>query len=1018
MSSVIIKGLRVPNVKKPFGTSHLDANHIPRSGLPQVETKMPQPSSAEIAHILDELNMSPQEFMQAAAEPDGMERLLARVTKPDIIPTLDDSKEAMDQMLAQIQQAKTIALREKSLSPFRYSPPPRAEFSFALEAKRQECEHQQALERPQMVQTHIGTRPHVSRLPLDELSRVNLRNMDVRKVHTGQYLLCRIVSLPVRVFAVQFGVEDPRGSVTLVSLYGYPGTLGASMRTLDALFPLGYVLAIKEPYMKEMASGGGAHIRVDCASDLLFIHTDHPSLEGVQWKTRSPASPLAVITSPDAWKELGNQYFKDALYFPAAVTYSRGLQHHPTAHLLRLNRAMAYLRLGYFGAALADCQQIMDLPTSTGNVHLKALFRAAQAKYGLGWWNDALSTFKDVARLYPSEAKVCNGWIEKCIQRKREAESGQYRWVTMFEEAQIPGKRLDVAEYVGAIEVTSSPPCGGGRGVIATRDIEPGELLVVSKAFAVCYPEDLPKDTKYLAINFLNDRVQKDCSAVLDHKIIEQLVSDPGRSSALYDLYAGPEEASPPPTYSIPDRTAVPIEHLPHSGVNVDASRIQGITTYNAFKPTTLKRRAVALVQRNSKEKDDGPSALFLLPSLFNHSCAPNARWYCFGDIMVIRALRAIQKGEEVYLAYGGQGLTYLTRNQDIGLTKFLGTCQCNLCSADREDGLVHCKQRESIFGNIYSCDTIDGVKKGIKALKKTYKRNPNGEGMWAATNHLAELHMNNGDTAGYIRETIQAMGYAGITVRDKSIRGSQRVTDGLPIGLCENAAEPNAFSRVCEVIVDACMALSDTFYEEFSDTARGKSWEDAAAWLHDICFGGGSELFKARYPVSVRDAPTPTNTSRPGLARHVKILEMSAGSLSGLMSKAASKDNVDISSGSLPEDISFELPPESPTKRPAIVSSSPRVPSSNSRNVFSRLPSESMNVPSTMDNSTATGSKLPSFLVDPDETNLSMLDTPIREKRTFDDITAGGRRGRSSLGGAPRGQMTLREQEKASAAH
>ncbi|KAG8897067.1 hypothetical protein FRB99_008474, partial [Tulasnella sp. 403] len=729
--------------------------------LQRLERKMQQPSFDEIARMLDELNMSPQEFTRAAAEPDGMHRLLARMTKPSMMPTFNDSEQAGDHMLAQIQQAKATALREKSLPPFRYTPPPRAAFSFSLEAKRQERERQQASGQSQIVQTYIGTRPHVSRLSLDELSRVNLSDMDVRKVHLGKYLLCRIISLPARVFAVQFGVEDPRGSVTMVSLYGFPGTLGASMKTLDALFPLGWVLAIKEPYLKEMSTGGGAHIRVDCASDLLFLDSDHPSLGGVQWMTRSPASPLTAITSPDAWKELGNQYFKDTLYFPAAVTYSRGLQHYPTAYLLRLNRAMAYIRLGYFGAALADCRHIMDLPSLTGDVHLKALYRAAQAKYGLGWWDGALSMFQDVVRLYPSESELCSGWIEKCTKRKQEAELGH---------------------------------------------------------------------ETYIAFNFLNNRMQNDCSAILDHKVVEQLIGDPSRSSALYDLYAGPEEASPPPTYSIPDHTAVPIEHLPQSDVDVDASRIQGITTYNAFEPTTLKRRTAALEQTD-KKKGDGPSALFLLPSLFNHSCAPNARWYCFGDTMVIRAVCATGQGEEIYLAYGGQGLTYLTRDKDAGLTKFLGTCRCNLCLADREDGLTRCKQRESIIKNIKSRNTVGAAKKEVEALKKTYKEAPNGEGMWGAISHLAILHMRNRDPTGFIRETMQAIGYAGVTVRDKSIRGTQHVTDGLPIDLRQNAMEPNTFFRVGEEVVDACMAVSDTFQDQFSDDVRGKSWEDAAVW-------------------------------------------------------------------------------------------------------------------------------------------------------------------------------------------
>jgi len=43
----------------------------------------------------------------------------------------------------------------------------------------------------------------------------------------------------------------------------------------------------------------------------------------------------------------------------------------------------------------------------------------------------------------------------------------------------------EIGQFRGPIEVASIP--GKGRGVIATQDILPGQLLLVSKAFAMVF---------------------------------------------------------------------------------------------------------------------------------------------------------------------------------------------------------------------------------------------------------------------------------------------------------------------------------------------------------------------------------------------------------------------------------------------------------------------------------------------------------------------------------------------------
>ncbi|KAG9014667.1 hypothetical protein FRB94_011845 [Tulasnella sp. JGI-2019a] len=159
----------------------------------------------------------------------------------------------------------------------------------------------------------------------------------------------------------------------------------------------------------------------------------------------------------------------------------------------------------------------------------------------------------------------------------------------------------------------------------------------------------------------------------------------------------------------------------------------------------------------------------------------------------------------------------------------------------------------------------------------------------------------------------------------------------------------------------------------------------------------------------------------------------MSYASLAGLASKFAN-DDMDISSTTFPDDIEIDdtKTPGSSPKRPTIAPvprSAPNTTSNHQRHVFSRIPSEalhsSMSLSPKDTPSPAVNARMRSFLSEAadgeDSNNFSALDTPVREKRTglLDDSIVGGaaaareKRGRASLGGPPKGQMTLREQER-----
>ncbi|XP_064093706.1 SET and MYND domain-containing protein 4-like [Macrobrachium nipponense] len=81
-------------------------------------------------------------------------------------------------------------------------------------------------------------------------------------------------------------------------------------------------------------------------------------------------------------------------------------------------------------------------------------------------------------------------------------------------------------------------------------------------------------------------------------------------------------------------------------------------------------------------EKDVG-AGIFPTLALINHSCDANLKFYTFGRTMVVRAIRPIQAGEELTVAYGTcfENSNLLERRRM--LVKYQFTCSCEACVND-----------------------------------------------------------------------------------------------------------------------------------------------------------------------------------------------------------------------------------------------------------------------------------------------------------------------------------------------
>nr|OQO20138.1 hypothetical protein B0A51_13353 [Rachicladosporium sp. CCFEE 5018]OQO26875.1 hypothetical protein B0A51_06391 [Rachicladosporium sp. CCFEE 5018] len=79
-----------------------------------------------------------------------------------------------------------------------------------------------------------------------------------------------------------------------------------------------------------------------------------------------------------------------------------------------------------------------------------------------------------------------------------------------------------------------------------------------------------------------------------------------------------------------------------------------------------------------------GNPGLWCRFSNINHSCVPNTAYAFPGDVMIIRAQRAIEKDEEITLSYRDPGANF--ENDSFALNLYFEfTCDCTLCTAERQ---------------------------------------------------------------------------------------------------------------------------------------------------------------------------------------------------------------------------------------------------------------------------------------------------------------------------------------------
>lgn len=109
---------------------------------------------------------------------------------------------------------------------------------------------------------------------------------------------------------------------------------------------------------------------------------------------------------------------------------------------------------------------------------------------------------------------------------------------------------------------------------------------------------------------------------------------------------------------------------------SVDSAYIDGVLRFNAFSPAP-------------SSATDGSAARRTMPhavlALINHGCLPNTIATFHADVVLLRALRDLNKDEEIFHHYVEGDDAYAVRC--AGLSKHAFRCACEQCSLDEADG-------------------------------------------------------------------------------------------------------------------------------------------------------------------------------------------------------------------------------------------------------------------------------------------------------------------------------------------
>ncbi|KAK6242713.1 hypothetical protein SCA6_008102 [Theobroma cacao] len=284
------------------------------------------------------------------------------------------------------------------------------------------------------------------------------------------------------------------------------------------------------------------------------------------------------------------------------------------------NRAEAWSRLQDFTEALQDCDRALQIEAT----HFKTL--------------------------------LCK---EKCKKLEFQSRTGSFDlsdWVLNG----FRGKPPELSEYIGPVLVKRSET--SGRGLFATKNIDAGTVVLVTKAVAIergiLGGEDSGENAQLVMWKNFIDKVKDAVTKCQRTQLLISMLSTGENEEGL---------EVPEMSHFRPE-----VESNGCSKEKLEMDKILSILDVNSLVEEAVSANVLG------KNSDFYGVGLWILASFINHSCNANARRLHVGDYVMVHASRDIKAGEEITIMYFD---TLSPLDKRMEMSKSWGfNCRCRRC--------------------------------------------------------------------------------------------------------------------------------------------------------------------------------------------------------------------------------------------------------------------------------------------------------------------------------------------------
>ena len=397
-------------------------------------------------------------------------------------------------------------------------------------------------------------------------------------------------------------------------------------------------------------------------------------------------------------KMQGNTYMQDKQYLKAVKRYTGALTKLPPIEsssqediknrLITLsNRAEGFLKLGYFYSSLKDCEEI--LTNNKQNLSLldttqkdKIIYRKGRCKEQLATNLDDINKVNDIYDQMSEESKKKFNIedIKKNLNEKKNNMEGKYskKDLLSYEKSCMDtinakkyyldslNKEFKNTSYFNKNLIEENYNSTKGVHYIAREDIKEGTLLIVEIPLVSIYEAEIKKFSstfeKFQKMGFSSNELAFEI---------------------LFTIFKDRIEFDEEKKYLINQISTLSCLSLKNANMSKE-ERMKKFKFNDDDMKDIISNNAILTV-RNERKKITPTElcyGIYINCSFFNHSCEPNCFYFGIANMLIVKAIKDIKKGEELTVSYVEPKPMALRKNE---LLKWDFTCDCKYCKQEAE---------------------------------------------------------------------------------------------------------------------------------------------------------------------------------------------------------------------------------------------------------------------------------------------------------------------------------------------